>query len=1079
MKKKTILIIRRCLFPGLAGLLLILMAPPDIRAASGTSFPSGPVEVSGRVTASSDGSPLAGVNVVVKGETNIGTVTDAKGHYKLSVPNSNDVLEFSYIGYVTKEVPLNGQSTINVQLSASSQSLNELVVTGYMTQKKADLTGAVSVVNADEIAKAHGSTNVLTALQGKVAGMYITTDGDPAGNAVGVQIRGLTSVNGAPPLVVIDGVPYPGFNFRDLNANNIESMQVLKDAYSASIYGAQGAGGVILIQTKHGKSGKTTVTYNGTVGFSDWMNKPKLLNTQQYGQVLGEAYINNAVQNGINPDPNLATKIYTYQWHKNAQGWPVIDKVTPIKQFNDTMFSANTNWLKAISKPGLQMDHQVTVSGGSDKATTLFSLDYFENNGFILYTGYKRYTARLNTDYKLINDHFNIGEDLEVSRLNIGTEGYSGDIHQAMIMPSIIPVYTKNGGWGGTDVGLGMDDYWNPVRDLTQNKDNRNKYNKIIGDVHANMYFLKHFTLHTQLGLIYTEGNHRNIAFTFTEGGGKVSGSNVPNIDQWYWWEANEDWTNTLDYHLHQGKSDIDALIGTEATKYTTETTDVNRQDILFQTYDYAYLNSATGTISIGNNTGGNKYTFLSYFGKVNYVYDSKYLLSGSIREDGSSKFGINNQFGIFPAISAGWIISQEKFMQTVPAVSNLKLRASWGVNGNSNIPTNSTETYFLADYNSTSYAISGNATGSNPSGYYRSHTGNPNLKWETSKQTNVGLDFGLFNQRLTGSIDYYRKATNGMLFQPPYLGTLGEGAYEWYNAANMTDKGVELEVTYQSNPNKAFQWSISANISHDQNRVTSVPVNVMYGYGGSQLKGDSIDGHAWNSWYGFIADGLFKTQKEVDNSPGQVGKGLGRIRYADISGPKGKPDDTVDYDYDQTWLGNPNPKVTFGISFNASWKNFDFYMFWQGVAGLTVYDEWKTYSDLYNVWVQNGFNHPVRILGAWSPSNPNSNIPILDWSDVNNELRMSTYLLASGDYLKLRNIQIGYTLPHKWTSKLDMQKFRIYIMAQNLITIKKWWGSNAYIGPDPETQIDPNDASYNNAYVIPLVCKTGVDVTF
>lgn len=1068
MKSKMVLVLRLFSLWSLAGSLLLVLTITSVSADAVSPLRSD-ITVSGRVT-STDGTPLPGVTVVVKGSPTIGVTTNNNGRYRLTVPDANDTLVFSFIGYLEKTVPVNGRSIINVELRPSSQSLNELVVTGYMTQKKADLTGAVSVVTAKEIEKTHGATNVLTALQGKVPGMFITADGDPSGNATNVQIRGLTSVNGALPLIVIDGVPAPGMNLRDINANNIASIQVLKDAYSASIYGAQGAGGVILIETKHGTPGKTTVTYSGMVGFSDWMNKPKLMNTQQYGKALWQAAVNSGL------DPNQATRIYTYQWHKNDQGIPVLDQVTPIKQFNDTMFSANTNWLKAISRPGLQTDHQVTVSGGSDKATTLFSLDYFQNNGFIIYTGYKRYTVRLNTNYKLLNDHFNIGENLEVSRLNMGTEAYNGNIHQAMIEPSIIPVHTKNGGWGGTAVGLGMDDYWNPVRDQTLNKDNRNKYNKIIGGVYANAYFLKHFTLHSQLGLIYTEGTHRTINFTFREGGGKVNGS-PSNVDQWYWWEANQDWTNTLDYKIHKGKSDLDALIGMEASKYITETMDASRQQVQFQNYNYAYLSTATGNTSV--NGSGDQYAFLSYFGKVNYVYDSKYLLSGSIRYDGSSKFGINNQFGLFPSLSAGWIISQEKFMQAIPSVSSLKLRASWGVNGNSNIPTGATESLYAADYNSTSYAIAGNPTGNNPSGFYRLSTGNPDLKWETSKQTDIGIDFGLFNQRLTGTVDYYRKSTNGMLFQPPYLGTIGEGGYEWVNAADMSDRGIEFQIGYQSDPNKKFQWGISGNISHNQNKVTHLPVNVEYAYGGSTFKGDNIDGRPLHSWYGFITEGIFKSQKEVDNSPYQPGKGIGRLRYKDLSGPEGKPDDTIDYNYDQTWIGSWDPKVTFGVTFNASWNNFDFYMFWQGVAGNTVYDEWKTYSDFWNVWVQNGFNHPVRILNAWSPSNPSSNIPALAWVNSNDELRMSTYLLASGDYLKLRNIQIGYSLPHKLIDKLNIQKFRIYIMAENLIKVKKWWGSNAYIGPDPETQVGPGSASYNNAYVIPLICKTGVDVTF
>lgn len=1053
----------------IAGALCLLALSAFTSLANGQSDKDQPIHVSGTVTSETDGTILPGVNIVVKGTPTIGTTTDSSGHYQLSVPDANATLLFSFVGYGNKEIAVNGHTTINIQLQPSSKSLNELVVTGYMKQKKADLTGAVTVVDADEIQKSHGTTNVLTALQGKVPGMHITTDGDPTQGAANVQIRGLTSVNGAPPLVVIDGVPSPNFNFRDMNAGNIASMQVLKDAYSASIYGAQGAGGVILIETKKGNAGKTTINYQGSVGFSAWMNKPKMLNTQQYGQALWQAAVNSG------EDPNKVTQIYTYQWHKDDQGIPVLDKVTPIKQFNDTMLSANTNWLDAISQPGLQTDHQITISGGNEKATSLLSLDYFQNDGFIKYTGYKRYSARLNTNYKVINDHLEIGENVEVSRINMSTYCNDCIIHDAMVEPPIIPVHTTGGGWGGTAVGLGMDDYWNPVRELTMNKDNRNKYNKIIGDVHANVYFLKHFTFHTQLGLMYTEGNHRTIGFTFTEGGGKLG--NISSVDQWYWWESNLDLTNTLDYKIQIGKSDIDALVGMEANEYTSETTDASRQDLPFQNYDYAYLGTATGNMAMSG--GGNKYNALSYFGKVNYAYNSKYLLSGSLRYDGSSKFGINNQFGLFPAISAGWRISQESFMKAAPFISDLKLRASWGVNGNSNIPQGATETIYYADYNYTSYAIAGNETGNLPSGFYKSQTGNDNLKWETSKQTNVGIDFGLFDQRLTGSFDYYHKATYGMLFQPPYLGTIGEGGYQWVNAADMSDRGVELALTYQSSSDNAFTYSISGSISHNHNEVTNLPANVEYGYGGSALKGDNIDGHPLHSYYGFIAAGIFKSQKEVDDAPDQAGKGLGRIQYKDISGPDGKPDKSVDYDYDQTWLGSWDPKVEFGIAFNASYKNFDFYMFWQGVAGNTVYDGWKTYSDFWNVWVQKGFNHPTRILNAWSPSNPNSNIPALALVNTNDELRMSTYLLESGDYLKLRNIQIGYNLPVGLITKLGMQKFRFYIMAENLINIKKTWGSNAFTGPDPETPEVGGRNDYQNPYVRPQVFKTGVDVTF
>lgn len=1047
-------------------LLLLVMTGLLLVGSSAPGFAQ-QITVKGKVTSKDGGKPLPGVSVAVKGTTT-GTTTNSDGQYTLSVPGSNATLVFSSIGYQQTEIAVNGRTTINVLLVSSSKNLNELIVTGYMTQKKANLTGAISIVNADEIEKNHGSTNILKALQGKVPGMHITTDGDPTGN-VGIQIRGQTSVNGAPPLIVVDGVPAPDMNLRDLNAGNIASMQVLKDAASASIYGAQGAGGVILIETKKGKPGKTTIRYQGTVGFAAYLNKVPMMNTQQYGRALWQAAVNDG------QDPNKVTQIYTYQWHKNDQGIPVLDKATPIAWLNDdhTMPSANTNWLDAISHLGLQNNHQITVSGGSEKATSLLSLDYFENNGTMIYTGYRRFTVRLNTNYKVINDHFTIGENLEVSRLNMSTANSDGTVHDALVEPPIIPVYTTDGGWGGTAVGLGMDDYWNPVRELTLNKDNRNKYNKVIGDVYADVAFLNHFTLHSQLGLIYTEGNHRTITFKYKEGGGKLN--DINSVDQWYWWKSILDLTNTLDYKFHTGKHDLDALVGMEANEVGTETTDASRQDLQFQNYDYAYLSTATGNMAMSGS--GDKYNFLSYFGKVNYAYNSKYLLSASVRYDGSSKFGKNNQFGLFPAVSAGWRLSNEKFIQDIPAISDLKLRASWGVNGNSiELPTGATETYFVSDYNATSYAIAGNETGNNPSGYLRVRTGNENLKWETSKQADVGVDFGFFDQRLTGSFDYYHKATNGMLFQPPYLGTIGEGGYQYVNAADMSDQGVELVLSYQGNPDKAFNYSISGNISHNHNEITNLPTAVRYTYGGSALKGDDIQGRPLHSYYGFITDGIFKSQKEVDNSPVQPGKGLGRIRYEDLSGPNGKPDDTVDYDYDQTWIGSWDPKVEFGISFNASYKNFDFYMFWQGVAGNTVYDGWKSYSDFWNVWVQKGFNHPTRVLDAWSPANPGSNIPALSLTNANDELRMSTYFMESGDYLKLRNIQIGYSLPSRFISRFGMEKFRIYVLAMNLINIKKSWGANAFTGPDPET---PGGSSYGNPYVRPQTFKTGVDVSF
>jgi TonB-linked SusC/RagA family outer membrane protein len=1037
--------------------LFLLLIPLTLQAQQQT--------ITGRITDDRQ-QPLQGVSVRIRGTTAVIT-SGADGRYSINA-KKGQVLEFTYVGKAMQEKTVGADNVMDIMLKEdlNTSNLNDVVVTGYMTQKKADLTGAISVVTAQELTKSHGSTNILQALQGVVPGMHITSDGNPAASNVGIQIRGLTSVNssGNSPLIVIDGVP-SHINLRDINANNIASMQVLKDAASASIYGAQGAAGVILIETKKGQAGKTRVSYNGSFGFSSFMNKVPMMNTLQYGQALWQAAVNDG------QDPNRVTQVYKYDWHRDAQGNPVLDKVNPRPWLNadSTMPSANTNWLDAISRLGIQHNHQITLSGGTDKATSLLSLNYFENQGIQLYTGYKRFSARLNSSYRMLNNHLTIGENLEVSHFKINDQNV---MHDAMVEPPIIPVHTTNGGWGGSAVSLGMDDYWNPVRELTLNKKNGDSYNKAFGNIYADLSFLKHFNFRSQLGVIYTDGYHRNIQFTFTEGGGKFNP--ISKVDQWYWQESTLDLTNTLGYKLSTGKHNLDFIAGMEATKYIVETMDANRQDIQFENYDYAYLSAATGNMAMSGS--GDRYNFLSYFSKFNYVYNSKYLLSASVRYDGSSKFGKNNQYGFFPAVSAGWRIINEDFLKGVTSLSDLKLRASWGRNGNSNIPSGATETYFSADYNATSYSINGNKTGSLPSGFLRVQTGNENLKWETTTQTNIGVDFGFFNQRLSGSLDYYHKYTNGMLYRPPYLGTIGEGGYQWINAADMTNNGIELSLAYQSDPRRKFSYTIRGNIAHNKNKINHLPASVQYSYGGTPLKGDDIQGRPLNSYYGFIADGLFKSQDEVNNSPAQPGKGLGRIRYKDLSGPDGKPDGKIDYDYDRTWIGCSDPKVEYGLSFSASYKNFDFSMFWQGIAGNTVSDGWKSYSDFWNVWVQTGFNHPTRILGAWTPTNPNSTIPALSLTNANDELRTSTYFMESGAYLKLRNVQLGYTLPARMSSSIGMERMHMYIMAENLISLKKWWGSDKFTGPDPET---PGGNDYSNPYVRPQSFKVGLDISF
>ena len=721
------------------------------------------ITVSGKVIGET-GEGLPGVTVLLKGTT-LGATTDATGNYSLSVPSGqeNGSLLFSFIGYTTKEVRIGNQAVLNVTLVPDARALEEVVVTGYMTQKVADLTGAIAVVSADVIEKTSNS-NVLQSLQGRVPGMQVTTDGSPVGNAT-VQIRGLTSMSAVPPLIVVDGLP-TNINLRDLNPNDIASIQVLKDAASASIYGSRAASGVILIETKSGKAGETRVTYDGSVGVSSFMNREKMMNTQQYGQALWQAAINDG------RDPNSVTQIYDYEWHRDENGAAVLDKVMPLEWLNaeKTMHSADTDWFDAGSQLGMQNDHQLTLSNGTDKTKTLLSLNFFENRGTQIHTGFRRYSIRLNSEYNLINNRLTVGENLAVSNSKINDQNHS---HFFLTMPSIIPVYTTDGGWGGTAYNLGMDDYNNPVRMLTMEKDNFTRESKVLGSVYANLRLFKNLNLKTLFGVDYSLGNFRHIDFTWVEGGGKRDPNNGIRNNQFH--RLTTSWTNTLNYGFKVGKHDFDFVAGTEAVRFTSEDMGGFRRDIEFEDYDYAYLSSATGNQEAYG--GGDEWALLSYFSKFNYVFNSKYLLSATLRYDGSSKFGINNQFGFFPAVSAGWRLSEESFFKdNITFISDFKLRSSWGKNGNSNIPTDALVNYYDADYSSTGYGLAGNETGTLFSGYRRRHVGNPDLRWEATTQTDIGLDFGLFNGSLSGSFDYFYKVTDGMLYHPPYIGAIGEG---------------------------------------------------------------------------------------------------------------------------------------------------------------------------------------------------------------------------------------------------------------------------------------------------------------
>lgn len=1012
--------------------------------------------VRGVVTEQINGGPLPGASVYVKGTTT-GTTTDIDGRYQLNVPSEDVILVFSFLGKKTIELPVAGMNVIDVVMEEDATMLDELVFTGYMTQRRADITGSVSMASASDLIK-NPSANAMKALQGKLSGVHITVNGGNPAENVNIQVRGLSSLSGGVrPLIVLDGMPTENLNLRDINSGDIESIQVLKDAASASIYGARASGGVILIQTKKGREGRTTVEYNGSVSFSTVVNKPTLMNAEQYGIAAFRAAAYDERVLGI---PMSLPGTYEFNWQRGDDGMPILESVRPAEWLNPekTVRGADTDWMNEIFRTALMTNHQVTVSTGTDRSRSLFSLGYYDNEGTQIHTFFRQYSVRANTEYNLLNNRLKIGENIALSYLQYRD---ANETRWAMINPPAGPVYDINGNWAGAP---GFDDFTNPVRLLTMYKDNINHYVKIIGNIFADLRIWNNISARTQFGVDYGNAYNRAVDGIWEETGGRNSdGENY--VGNWQSHPLSYVWTNTLSYNLVADKHTFDAVAGTEFTRFVQEGFNARREGIYLEDRDFAHIGVTTGEkYSLGSSA--DEYAYFSLFAKANYAYDSKYLFSATIRRDGSSLFGANHRYGTFPAFSAGWRINEESFMSDVEIVSDLKLRASWGMNGSvQGLPRGYTSTPFTTDYFGTSYPIEGNETGQLHSGYRRTWLGNPDLKWETTTQTDIAVDYGFFGQRLYGSLGYYFKKTRDVLVQVPYIAAMGEGGEPWINGANMNNQGIEFEIAYRSNPSSDFRYTISANIGSYRTKLVELPENVINRYPGDG-RNDLVLGRTPHILYGLVADGIFKTQEEVDNHAEQAGKAIGRIRYKDLDG-----NGVIDELYDRTYIGIEDPDFFGGITFDLGYKNFDLNVFFQGVYGNKVNNIWKQESDLWNISVPSGKNHETRLLGGWYFDNIDSNIPAITNSNVNAEQRFSSYYVEDGSYLKLRNIELGFTFPKHLTDAMMMQHLRIYASARNVLTLKKGWGNDRY------TSFDPEMPGYG--YLTPFTMAFGLNVTF
>jgi len=1028
------------------------------------------VSISGTVKAS-DGEILPGVSILEKGTTN-GAVTDAAGKYTISSA-STATLVFSYVGMVAKEIAIDNKSVVDVALEYDQKSLNEVVVVGYTSSKKEDLTGAIAVVDMTPL-KNISSGNPMQALQGRVPGLYIEKTGSPNGANSRILIRGANTLGNTDPLYIIDGVPTKRPEvFQGLNPNSIESVQVLKDASASSIYGSRASNGVIIVTTKNGanSNGKLNIDFNSSVSAqSEKYSRFKMLNTKDRGRALWQASVND----GVNPEDGYGA-LYNFNWNKDLKN-PVLNSVTPVALVggNSNMPVGDTDWQKEMYKTGIVTNNELTISGGSKTSSLQINLGYFKNTGMLRYTGYDKLSGRINALTSAFDSRLKIGANVQIASSNetLASTDIGGALTPglAVTLAPTIPVYAKDGTWGGA-IGAGYSDRNNPLHMQEINKWDNTHRMTIFGNVFVEIEPVKNLFLRTSLGADNANYKFKNIEQSFEEGSfGRTSNSLTIDQNQY----LSLTWSNTIRYNLDLGNHRLKFLGGVEAIKNDADFQVARKEGFAVQTEDYFVLNAGTGNTNVtGTGTGSR---LLSQFARVDYGFSDRYLAAVTIRRDGSSRFGSENAYGIFPAASVGWRIDKENFFKGVKNISNLKLRAGVGVVGNQEIGDlarfglydtryGTRQSQFPGGHNSffdqfynigTAYDLNGANTGNLPSGIVSIQAANPNLKWETTKEANFGLDFGFLNGSIQGSFDYFTRKTSDILITPPVASAVGEGQLKVLNGAAKSNTGFEFSAGYYAKPKGDFTYNVMAGVSRFRDKITALPEEVRAAYAGNATQ--TILGHSQFDLFGYKTDGLFQNQQEVDGAPAQVGAGPGRIRYVDTNG-----DNKID-DLDRVFFGTTLPAFEYNLKFEAFYKAFDLSVFGSGIAGRKGFDSYT----FYNNFVRGRENMGPGVFDAWSPTNTGSKVPALSLSDANNETRTSDYFNVNTSYFKLRNVQIGYALNSDFIQKIKLQRVRLYVMAENLFLVK----SKSFLGPDPErTDV--------NAIPIPRTITVGLNVSF
>jgi TonB-linked outer membrane protein, SusC/RagA family len=975
------------------------------------------IRISGHVTGN-NGEPLAGVSVTIKG-SNIGTTTDAAGNFSISVPDQNTILVFSYVGFTTQEVVVGNRTAVNLALTGTASQLDQVVVVGYGTQRKVDVTGSVGQVRGEEISK-QPAPNPISSLQGKVAGVQITNNGQP-GASPEIKIRGLGTFYGNPnPLYVVDGVWYTDIGF--LNPADIENISILKDASSEAIYGVRAANGVVLITTRKGRAGQSIVNYNGYVGMQHVTNDVKMANANQYATLINEL----SAING---------------------GGQVLDP---------TKFGEGTDWYHQILRNAIVTNHQVSMIGGTDRSNYNFSLGYFRQEGIVKTNDYTRYTARLQNDITLFKP-LKIGYSVTAAASN--SHDIPGSIfHQLYAAAPVVPVYYADGSYGDpSDFNLGDANNFNPQVTLDY-YNQQSKIYRLTGSVYADLKFASHFTFHSSAGGEFAENEVKSYTPEYAATLKQRNTTSILSLIK----RDDRNWIveNTLTYDNRFGDHNVRVLVGQTAQRIQYYQFTGTAQNVPNTTPGDQYFRLANTT---GRNIvdEGDLATSSSYFGRINYSFRSRYLLNASIRADGSSKFFGSDRWGYFPSIGAGWVISDEGFMSSQHIFNTLKLRGSWGKIGNASIPSN----LAIATTSVFPPAIFGPGTGTAYTAASVSTLVPPTLIWEHGDGTDVGIESSIIHNKLYLEADYYIKKTVNSIFDVNILSSLGTTNNNIIgNQATFVNKGYEFTAIWKNAINKDIFYTISANFSINNNEVQSVTTgnNPIYRGGnaatGGALATRTVVGVPIGAFYGYQVIGIFQNQQQIATSA-QPNAKPGDFIYADLSGTNGKPDGKID-GLDRIVMGNPNPKYTYGLNTNWTFKQFDLTLDFQGVAKVDIYNA--------NIGIRYGNENFSQDFynNRWHGAGTSNTYPSANIGGGTNYLP-NTFFVESGSYFRIRNLQLGYNLSNLFNRGNIIKSFRVYVNAQNAFNFFKYKGFSPEIGGGPgyagiDTNVYPLYATYN-----------------